>query len=103
MNKRFIALCLLSATAGYAEQDSEPEPPSNLFFDTDVYIYEPKFTISYGQRALSGAKTSFSGSAHVTDSFQHLAGVTGTGEARVYHDGDVLTDSRGVSVDDGNG
>lgn len=103
MKKRFIALCLLTATAGYAEQDSEPEPPSNLFFDTDVYIYEPKFTISYGARALTGAKSSFSGSGKITDSFQAVGGVTGTGEARTYHDGAVDPDTRGAAVDDGNG
>ncbi len=103
MNKRFLVLCLLTATAVYAEEDSAPEPPSNLFFDTDVYIYEPKFTLSYGMRSLSGAKSSFSGTAMITDPSQHLAGVTGTGENRIYHDGAVRVDPRGVSVDDGNG
>ncbi|HWA09309.1 MAG TPA: hypothetical protein VG838_07670 [Opitutaceae bacterium] len=104
MKKRFIALCcLLTATAVYAEPDSEPEPPTNLFFDTDVYIYLPKFTLTYGMRGLSGAKSSFHGFGHVTDEAQHIADTTGTGETRIYHDGDVGVDQRTVSIDDGNG
>ena len=103
MNKRFLVLCLLTATAAYAEEDAAPEPPSNLFFDTDVYVYEPKFTLSYGMRSLSGAKSAFSGTAKITDASQRIAGVTGTGEDRIYHDGAVRVDPRGVSVDDGNG
>jgi hypothetical protein len=103
MKKRFIALCLLTATAGFAESDSQPEPPSNLFFDTDVYIYEPKFSISFGARGLSGAKSSFGGTGIITDTGQSIGDTTSTNAARIYHDGIVGIDSRTVVVDDGNG
>jgi hypothetical protein len=103
MKKRFVALCLLSATVGFADQDSQPEPPSNLFFDTDVYVYEPKFSINFGARALTGAKSSFSGMGIITDTAQSIGDTTSTNVARVYHDGVVGLDSRTVVVDDGNG
>jgi len=103
MKKRFVALCLLSATVGFADQDSQPEPPSNLFFDTDVYVYEPKFSINFGARALSGAKSSFSGTGIIADTAQSIGDTTSTNAARVYHDGVVGLDSRTVVVDDGNG
>lgn len=103
MKKRFYALCLLSAVVAYAEPESEPDVPSNLFFDTDVYIYEPKFRITYGARLLSGSKSAFSGFGMITDSLQHESDTTGTGENRIYHDGTVLVDPRGAPVDDGNG
>ncbi len=104
MKKRFVALCLLTATVGFAESDSQPEPPSNLFFDTDVYIYEPKFSISFGARGLSGAKSSFGGIGIITDTGQSIGGdTTSTNAQRIYHDGIVGIDSRTVVVDDGNG
>ncbi len=103
MKKRFYALCLLSAVVAYAEPETEPEVPSNLFFDTDVYIYEPKFRITYGARLLSGSKSAFSGSGMITDSLQHESDTTGTGEDRIYHDGTVMVDPRGAPIDDGNG
>jgi hypothetical protein len=103
MKKRFAALCLLSAITAFADSDAPVEPPSNLFFDTDVYVYEPKFTIRFGARVLTGAKSSFSGFGIVTDTVQSIGDTTSTNAQRTYHDGVVGVDTRTVVVDDGNG
>ena len=102
MKKRFLALCLLMALPCYAEQDAPPDEPSNLFFDTDIFLYEPKFTLSFGVRGLGGLKSSFVGSGRI-QSVQDFGDPTGSGVARTYHDGAVDPDQRTITVDDGNG
>src|SRR5476649_2101646 len=107
MKKPFLALFLLSATAAWAQTQSDAEPappemPTNLTFDTDVYFIEPKFTLSFGARGLTGTKTSFHGTGHISTS-QDVGGVTGDPTTRTYHDGTVSPDGRTTLIDNGDG
>jgi hypothetical protein len=107
MKKPFLALFLLTATAAFAQSqtDAEPAPPempTNLTFDTDVYFIEPKFTLSYGARGLTGTKASFHGTGHISTS-QDVGPVTGNTAARTYHDGTVGLDARTTLIDNGDG
>ena len=107
MKKPFLALFLLSATAAWAQTQSDAEPappemPTNLTFDTDVYFIEPKFTLSFGARGLTGTKTSFHGTGHISTS-QDVGGVTGDQTPRTYHDGTVSPDGRTTVIDNGDG
>jgi hypothetical protein len=84
------------------EHQSAP-PPENLTFLTDEYIYIPKYKFSFGMRALSGSKTSFSGWGSIASTLENPGLATATGLARTYHDGSVGLDTRTLSNDDGNG
>ena len=101
-----LAFALLGSVALRAQDATEhptAPPPENLTFLTDEYVYIPKYRFSLGIRALTGAKTSFSGRGSITSALDNIGAATGTGFARVYHDGTVSPDTRTVSVDDGNG
>jgi hypothetical protein len=99
MKSRFLALFL--APAALLAQ-SDPEMPSNLFFDTDFVISIPKWTMQYGVRGLSGASTTFGGTGYV-ESVQTHGEFTDKGIARGYHDGVVGVDARRAAIDDGLG
>src|SRR5882724_4012120 len=105
MKKISLALFLLTATAALAQSESEPAPPempSNLTFDTDVYFVEPKFTLYFGVRGLSGTKTSFHGTGHISTT-QDVGPVTGNTLPRSYNDGKVGLDARTTMQDNGDG
>ena len=101
-----LVFALLGSVALRAQSETDhptAPPPENLTFLTDEYIYIPKYRFSLGLRALSGAKTSFSGRAVIASTLDSIGAATGTGFSRIYHDGTVSPDSRTVSTDDGNG
>jgi hypothetical protein len=101
-----IVLTLLGSVALRAQQENEHQsapPPENLTFLTDEYIYIPKYKFSFGMRALSGSKTSFSGWGSIASTLENPGLATATGLARTYHDGSVGLDTRTLSNDDGNG
>jgi hypothetical protein len=101
-----LVFALLGSVALRAQDETEhptAPPPENLTFLTDEYIYIPKYKFSLGLRAMTGAKTSFSGRGVVASTLDSIGAATGTGFARTYHDGSVSPDTRTVSTDDGNG
>ena len=101
-----IVLTLLGSVALRAQEENEHQsapPPENLTFLTDEYIYIPKYKFSFGMRALSGSKTSFSGRGSIASTLEDPGLVTATGVPRTYHDGSVGLDTRTLSNDDGNG
>jgi hypothetical protein len=100
MKLRPLALCLLPAAAAMAQSD--PEIPSNLFFDTDLVAIVPKWTMQYGVRGLMGASSTFGGTGFV-ESVQTQGIFTDKGIARAYHDGTVGVDGRRTTIDDGTG
>ncbi len=102
MRKQSLLLLAALVAAPLFAQDDEkkaPAPVENLYFATDEYIAIPKYTFSYGYRALSGSKATFGGSSRV---FNKLAtafdtSVVPTGSttvARIYDDGTVGVDTR---------
>lgn len=90
MKKRCLLLSLLAPVFALAQE----EPPT-LTFDTDVYIHVPKFTLSIGSRAMTGVKSSFSGTgSFAADTLIGDFPATGAEVTRVYHDGSVRPDTR---------
>jgi hypothetical protein len=93
----FSALALGSVRA---QRDPEPIPD---FSNLDEFIYEPKTTLSFGMRMLSGGKTSFQGQG-LLNGAEVPGNVTDVNIARSYHDGDLTPDTRIIDVvrnDDG--
>jgi hypothetical protein len=90
MKKSLLLLLLPTAIAAFAQSDQEPP---TLTFDTDVYIQVPKYTLSIGNRGLSGSKASFSGFGRIQSS-QDIGGLVGDGSTRSYQDGSVRPDAR---------
>src|SRR3954469_14600388 len=91
-----LAVCTVRA-----QRDPEPMPDlSNL----DDFIYEPKTTLSFGFRTLSGGKATFSGRGVITPS-ESPGNATDGNISRIYHDGRLSPDTRilGFVLDaDGN-
>ncbi|MEO7413912.1 MAG: hypothetical protein ABIZ81_11200 [Opitutaceae bacterium] len=85
-----LGLCTLRA-----QRDPEPIPD---FSNLDEFIYEPKTTLSFGMRSLSGGKASFSGQATIRGT-ENPGSATDVNIARGYHDGDVAPDSRIIDVE----
>ena len=86
-------------------QDDEARraPPVEIpdFSNLDEYIYEPKSTLTFGVRYVSGAKIGFAGGVGQILSRNEPGEVTGTDAIRIYHDGAVQPDARSVGrVDD---
>src|SRR5688572_7217439 len=102
---RFALIALVSAVGVANAQDEERRaPPVEIpdFSNLDEYIYEPKSTVRFGFRYISGAKTSFSGQGRIP-SPEDPGAATGANVARVYHDGSVLPDARVVARLDSGG
>ncbi|MGH7943967.1 MAG: hypothetical protein ACREH8_16675 [Opitutaceae bacterium] len=101
-----LALFAFVSTAGLAcAQDEERRaPPVEIpdFSNLDEYIYEPKSTVRFGFRYISGAKTSFSGQGRIP-SPEDPGTATGANQLRVYHDGSVRPDARVVPRLDNSG
>lgn len=97
-----LLLATLAAIPAFAQSDDDKpaaQPVENLYFSTDEYVAIPKYTFSYGYRALSGSKASFGGSAIVQSLSNNIGDLGLTTETRVYNDGSVGLDTR----KDGNG
>lgn len=102
------------------DQDQQQKPPEEIpdFSGLNEYIYQPKTTLNFGFRSISGVKSSFSGSGIVpiptldTDSAMTSntpelplsdPTVPVTGANVNYHDGVVGSDTRTIQNDNGNG
>jgi hypothetical protein len=84
-------LFLVAALVSRAQQDEIP------IFDLDDYLLEPKMKIGVGFRALTGQKTSFSGTTGVTgliQSTQEFGDTDSIDVRRNYHDGYVTINTR---------
>lgn len=77
-----------------AQRDPEPIPD---FSNLDEFIYEPKTTLSFGMRTLSGGKTSFRGQG-ILRGLENPGNATDVNVARNYHDGDLNPDTRIIDV-----
>lgn len=95
-----------SATLAFAQDDDEARraPPVEIpdFSNIDEYIYEPKSTVIFGFRYVSGAKTSFAGQGRIPAP-EDPGAATGGNLNRVYHDGAVQPDGRTVVRTDSSG
>lgn len=91
----------------YAQDDEQRRaPPVEIpdFSNLDEYIYEPKSTLTFGVRYLSGAKVAFGGSTGRISSLNAPgADTTSTDTARLYQDGAVQPDARTVGRVDEQG
>src|SRR5688572_20406621 len=101
-----LALLAFASITGlaYAQDEERRAPPVEIpdFSNLDEYIYEPKSTVRFGFRYLSGAKTSFSGQGRLP-SPEDPGAATGANQLRVYHDGSVQPDARVVARLDTSG
>src|SRR5258708_39843762 len=101
-----LALFAFVSTLGLASaQDEERRaPPVEIpdFSNLDEYFYEPKSTVTFGFRYISGAKTSFAGRGRLV-SPEDPGAQTGTNLSRAYHDGAVQVDARTVARLDSSG
>lgn len=102
-----LVLVVLASAVGhvFAQQDEERRaPPVEIpdFSNLDEYIYEPKSTVIFGFRYVSGAKSSFSGTGRIP-SPEDPGPATGANLSRVYHDGAVQPDARTVARLDASG
>jgi hypothetical protein len=101
-----LALIAIVSTAGlaYSQDEERRAPPVDIpdFSNLDEYIYEPKSTVQFGFRYLSGAKTSFAGQGRIP-SPEDPGAATGANLLRVYHDGSVQPDARVVARLDSGG
>jgi hypothetical protein len=89
-----VATCVLQAQEKDDEENSDYIDSSPDF--SDLIIYVPKFTVGIGFRAMSGVKSSFSGSANFGLKTEK-PGDVGTNLAHGYHDGYVLQDTQSIS------
>lgn len=99
----FIAVASLCGLA-HAQDEERRAPPVEIpdFSNLDEYIYEPRSTVTFGFRYISGAKTSFSGQGRIP-SPENPGAATGANLLRVYHDGSVQPDARTISRLDSGG
>jgi len=103
-----LALVAFASTVGLAyAQDDEARraPPVEIpdFSNLDEYIYEPKSTLSFGIRYVSGAKIGFGAAQGRILSRNSPGEATGTDAIRIYQDGAVQPDTRGVGRVDEQG
>lgn len=109
------------ATSDQDQQQDQQKAPEEIpdFSGLNEYIYQPKTTLSFGFRSISGVKASFKGSGIVpipTPGTDIDPGVTVLPESPVsdptqpvpeagvnYHDGNVGSDTRTIQNDNGNG
>src|SRR4051812_19172138 len=102
---RLVLLAFLAAAgAAFAQDEEKRAPPIEIpdFSNLDEYIYEPRSTMTFGFRFLSGAKTSFMGHGMIP-SPENPGPATGANLSRVYHNGAVQPDGRTVGRLDSGG
>ena len=101
-----LALVAVASTLGvaFAQDEERRAPPVEIpdFSNLDEYIYEPKSTVRFGFRYMSGAKTSFSGQGRIAAP-EDPGPATGANLSRAYHDGSVQPDTRVVARLDNSG
>lgn len=94
-----LILSALALCAARAQRDPEPIPD---FTNLDEFVYEPKTTVSFGFRTLSGTKTSFSGVSKFLAP-EDIGNATDVNIFRGYHNGFVAPDARFVIRVDADG
>lgn len=101
-----LALIAFASILGlvHAQDEERRGPPVEIpdFSNLDEYIYEPKSTVRFGFRYISGAKTSFSGQGRIP-SPEDPGLATGANLRRIYHDGSVQPDARVIARLDSGG
>ncbi|MBL9202611.1 MAG: hypothetical protein JNL39_19015 [Opitutaceae bacterium] len=104
--KPFRLALTLAVLAGLlrAADEERRAPPVEIpdFSNLDEYVYEPRSTLTFGFRYVSGAKTSFAGTGRLP-SPEDPGAPRGANLQRVYHDGAVQPDGRVVSRLDSSG
>jgi hypothetical protein len=85
-----LILSALASSVVHAQRDSEPIPD---FTNLDEFVYEPKTTLSFGARTLTGGKVSFSGQGQIAAP-EPATNATDSNILRFYHDGVVAPDAR---------
>jgi hypothetical protein len=104
----FLALLAPQLHAAYAsdeEEDAEKnKPPEEIpdFSNLNEYIYQPKTTLNFGFRLMSGVKASFGGTGFVPAP-EVMGNASLPNSVETYHDGNVLPDGRDVTQNNGNG
>lgn len=101
---RLVLTLVCLATVIRAADEERRAPPIEIpdFSNLDEYVYEPRSTLTFGFRYVSGAKTSFAGTGRLP-SPENPGAATGANLQRVYHDGAVQPDARVVSRLDSSG
>jgi hypothetical protein len=105
---KYLRLALVTfasaMSVAYAQDEERRAPPVEIpdFSNLDEYIYEPKSTVRFGFRYISGAKTSFAGQGRIPAP-ENPGAATGGNISRVYHDGAVQPDARVVARLDSSG
>jgi hypothetical protein len=103
-----LAPCALRAQYGDqggdqgSEQKAPPEDEIPDFGNLNDYIYQPKTTLNFGFRNMSGVKASFSGSAIVLAPESPTAPTAGA-PVETFHDGTIGLDTRTITQDNGDG
>lgn len=101
-----LAFVIFASTLGFAcaQEDEKRAPPTEIpdFSNLDEYVYEPKSTVNFGFRRISGAKASFSGQGKIASTNQP-GPATGANLDRAYHDGTVRPDARTAARLDNSG
>jgi hypothetical protein len=100
-----LAPQLHAAYASDEDEDAEKnKPPEEIpdFSNLNEYIYQPKTTLNFGFRYMSGVKASFGGTGYVPAP-EAIGNAAAPDTAEVYHDGNVLPDGRDVTQNNGNG
>ncbi len=101
-----LALLAVVSSLGiaHAQEEDRRAPPVEIpdFSNLDEYIYEPRSTVRFGFRRISGAKTSFSGRGSLLAP-ENPGAATGANLDRAYHDGGVRPDARVVARLDSGG
>ncbi|HVU36409.1 MAG TPA: hypothetical protein VHE61_23425 [Opitutaceae bacterium] len=106
---RLALVIFASALAvAHAQQDQDEErraPPVEIpdFSNLDEYIYEPRSTVQFGFRYLSGAKASFFGHGSILSPDDLTSDSTTPNITRTYHDGYVRPDGRPTTLVDSSG
>jgi hypothetical protein len=103
----FLALLAPQLRAYDTDEEEEAEknkPPEEIpdFSNLNEYIYQPKTTLNFGERIMSGVKASFGGNGFVPAP-ETLGNASAPDTAETYHDGNVLPDGRDVTQNNGNG
>ena len=98
-----VVLCARAADDS-EDKDKQQKAPTEIpdFSNLDEYIYQPKSTLNFGFRYVTGIKAKFWGSGQI-GAPEALPDPTAPDISRTYHDGTVQPDTRTGAVDNGNG
>jgi hypothetical protein len=100
------ALIAFVCTLGpvFAQDQERRAPPVEIpdFSNLEEYFYEPKSTVTFGFRFISGAKLNFGGQGRIPAP-EDPGAATGSDFKRTYHDGSVSPDARVVARLDSSG